>query len=363
MFRVLSAFVLTLTGLASPSAFASPPIPEQEIISAMDSAVTAGAPGVIVYVSQGQNGRSFTRGLADPQTDLEMDPDFLVRMASVTKLYTGAVIVRMSIDGLIDLDDRAVDYLPGEMLEGIANGEVVTIRQLLNHTSGIPDYYDDYTEANWDWTLPLTEDRVLDYVRGISATAPAGERHQYSNTNYHLLSLIAQRVGRESLANLFERYLFDPAGLSRTSYNDLFAPLDQIHGMGTDTDAHLDTWDWQENTGPDGGLVAPAEEIALFLRALFSTNGELSEIGAEMLSDPVQVDDHNSYGFGVDILETGSGLIVGHAGSVWGYNTAAYYIVDHDAALVIHVNHNDAGYMGRVFRAVGRAVINADQAE
>jgi D-alanyl-D-alanine carboxypeptidase len=358
-----TCLALSALSLTVPACAGAAQLPEEEIVTAMDAVIAEGAPGVIVHVETGETGRSFARGLADPRTGLEMDPAFLVRMASVTKLYTAALIVRLSQDGLIELDGRIADYLPAETLDDIANAGEITVRQLLNHTSGIPDYYDDHTEATWDWTRPLTEDRVLDYVRGKPATGSAGEQHEYSNSNYHLLSLIAQRVAEAPLDTLYDRYLLDPLGLDRTLYNGLFAPQDRIRGIGTDTDPEQDTYSWQENSGPDGGLVAPAGEIALFLRALFSPDGELAETGAIMLADPVHTEENNTYGLGVDILETGAGPILGHAGSVWGYRTGAYYIAERDTAFVVHVNHNDGPYLGQVFRGVGRALIAASSGE
>lgn len=359
MLKLLAAAIAGISLAVLPSAAVqAQTLPQDEIIAAAEAAVEAGAPGAIVLVRSGGESLAVARGLADRAEGVPMSADYLIRMASITKLYTAAVIVRLAQLELVDLDAPVRQYLPAEVLHRIANADRATVRQLLNHTSGIPDYYDWRSTLFWDWREPLTPERIFAHVRGKAATGPAGAEYEYSNTNYHLLALIAEAASGESLDALYRIHLFEPAGLEHTLYNGLFAERDLIHGYGSEFRRWRDTYDWQENTGPDGGMAAPAQEIALFLEALFAPGGALEAIGRDMLADPVEYEERKAYGLGVDILTTRSGdRLYGHTGSVWGYLSGAFYLPDRDTTMIVHINRNDEAIFGNLVRNTGRAIM------
>jgi D-alanyl-D-alanine carboxypeptidase len=356
MRTVLTALALAAIGSA---ALAQSSL-RDELEAAAQRAVEAGAPGVIVHVEQADQVYSITRGVADRRSDEVIRPDDMIRMASVTKLYTAAVIVGLAQAGLIEFDAPVAQYLPAQTIADIANADRATVRQLLTHTSGIADYYDWRSTLFWDWTEPLTPQRVLAHVRGKPPTGEAGASYSYSNVNYHLLALAAEQVTGMDMEQLYQDLLLGPVSLSETRYNGLFTPQDRIHGQGSELWPWADTYHWQENTGPDGGMVAPAEEIAAFLQALFTPDGALGDIGAVMLSGLVEVEPRNSYGLGADILETSAaGRLIGHTGSVWGYQTAAYYVPAHDATVVVHINRNKTSILSDLFKETVIAVVRA----
>ena len=124
-------------------------------------------------------------------------------------------------DGLIELDQTIDHYLDQEILSQLPDALRPTIRQLLNHTSGIPDYYGvRFYLTDWQDRGPLTLDLVLRAIRGKKATHRPGEAFSYSNTNYHLVAAILEKVHATDLATLLKRQLFVPLALNDTYYNE-----------------------------------------------------------------------------------------------------------------------------------------------
>lgn len=146
-----------------------------------------GLPGVILLVDRPGTGRDFldAKGSADREAKLDLTPDARFRVASNTKSFVGLALAQLEIEGVLQLDDPVSKWLDAEVIAEIANAESATLRQLLNHSSGIYDYLDDDFEAATEadpkhvWTI----DETLAYAHGKAAAFPLGEGHEYSNTN------------------------------------------------------------------------------------------------------------------------------------------------------------------------------------
>ncbi|PCH59072.1 MAG: hypothetical protein COC19_07710, partial [SAR86 cluster bacterium] len=213
----ISVFLyLPLSLVFSLQAMAQPPTAsmlESLLITSMERAMEEGTPGAIIMVQTPSETHLLARGLADRSSDLAMSTDYLLRMGSVSKLYTAALIMDLIQDSLIDLNATMASYLNEQQLHRIANADTVTVRHLLNHTSGIPDYYNWQSVLFWDWEEALTPTRVLAHIRGKSPSHEAGAAYEYSNSNYHLLALIAEAVTGDSFEQLQQVRVLDPAGL------------------------------------------------------------------------------------------------------------------------------------------------------
>lgn len=334
----------------------------------MDQVIGNGVPGAILRVEDGETALEFARGVADLEAGDPIRTDDLIRMGSVTKLYTAAVIHALVRDGELELDCPAAHYLPAGTLDGIANGDTVTLRQLLDHTGGIPDFYDDEGHTPFDFThTPLVPADVLDAMRGVPATNAPGAAYAYSNTGYHILAGIAEAVTGEAMDALYRRYVFEPAGLTETQYETLFTENDRIHGYSGDPDARTDHYRWLENTGPDGGMLATAEDISALLTALFTETGSLHDIGIAMLSERVEASRSEDYGLGVSILKrrrTGEEFY-GHTGGIHGYLTIAVHDPQHGVRIVLHINNEDEealiGFYVGVLDILAALPVPADQ--
>lgn len=281
------------------------------------------------------------RGLANRAAETPMPTGEQLRLASIGKLYTAAVIHQLAERGLVDLEMPATAYIADDGLAGVPNANA-SLREMLDHTSGVPDYYDEQSYLTWDWTLPLTPERVLAVARRRDATNRPGREYSYSNTNYHILALVAEAVSGQPFSELISAHILVPLELSETRYNTAH-PGGTIHGYGRPLYPSEDTWQYAENTGPDSGVTASTQDLGRFLSALFLEHGEMRSIGDAMIADPVETDTGNQFaGPGAEIIVSRSGRqLIGHTGDTFGYLTFAYAIPDYGATLIGHVNADD----------------------
>lgn len=303
--------------------------------------VDGGAPGALIYLQQGQAAFVETAGTANKATGAAMPANHPLRMASISKLYTGVVIHSLIGEGRLQLDQKIADILPDEIIDGLHNGADITVRHLLLHMSGIADYYDTRHYLFGDWTKqPLTLERTLGVSKRGKPTGAAGERFEYSNMGYILLGEIAQTVSGQTLGALIETYITLPLGHHHTTYNVKYPVEDSIHGYGTILRPWADTWEYWEHSGPDAGVMAPAYEIAGLLSALFLEGGALSQVGQAMLAEEsVSYSDRQLQALGPHILLGREGLrLIGHSGDVFGYQTVAFAVPERGFVFVGYIN-------------------------
>ena len=303
--------------------------------------VAGGAPGVVLLL-QNQHARFVeAAGTADKTLGTPMPTDHPLRIASISKLYTAAVIHSLIEEGRLQLESKITQLFPPGVLDGLHNGPEITVRDLLLHQSGIPDYSDarHYLFGDWE-SEPLTLARTLPVSNRGDPGGAAGERFDYSSMGYILLGEVAQQVSGEPLGVLIERYITQPLGLSQTSYNLKYPLADSIHGYGTLLRPWADTWNLWAHSGPDAGVMAPAHELAEFLGALFFKDGALEHIGNAMLAEEST---HNSgnqkQALGPHLVTGGDGLtLIGHSGDVFGYQSVAYAVPERGYVFVGHIN-------------------------
>jgi D-alanyl-D-alanine carboxypeptidase len=198
---------------------------DQVLRDALVVGIAMGIPGLSVAIGVGDSVVwAGTAGYSDltRRTPVQLNDRFGV--GSVTKTFVGRVVLQLAEEGKLDLDKTAQDYLDRKVVRGIPNTGTATLRQLLNHQSGIPDW-----EFQKDWIRKARGDRMelghvfgktetLEYCTGdlLPATNPPGERFSYSSTNYTLLGLIIEAVtGRSAEAEIRSRIL-EPLGLTNT---------------------------------------------------------------------------------------------------------------------------------------------------
>ncbi|MEM7006321.1 MAG: serine hydrolase [Pseudomonadota bacterium] len=336
--RGLAGPVLVLLTGTFWSLQASAQPPAEQLEQAVSDAATASRAGAILDV-QGC-GISFleARGVADRKTDAPMPTDEQLRVASISKLYTAAVIHELISEERLDLDTPATEYIADSTLDGIPNAEA-TVRQLLNHTSGIPDYYDARSYIFKNWKKPITPDFSLSVARRRRATNDIGETYAYSNTNYQILALIAEAVTNETFSRLTEQYVLEPLSLRDTRYNTEH-PGGTIHGYGTELRRNADTWIYAENTGADSGITATTTDLRMFLEALFLEGGEKFEIGNALLSSQVEAgSERRRDGAGAEIYIGRDGLeLIGHTGDTFGYLSFAFAVPQFQATIIGQIN-------------------------
>lgn len=237
-------------------------------------------------------GWSGARGVATPAGQ-PLEVDDLVPLASVTKLYTSVLVHQLAEAALIDLDAPITTYLDDlaglHRSDGVDLTDRITVRHLLSHTSGLPDYYLDKSKGgdnlherilrDGDRAFDLAE--VIEVVRELRPHFPPRDlgsggkvTARYADTNFQLLGGIVAEVTGTSFENALAERLLAPAGLGRTFARGQVPEGDQVAGIWVGAD-HLDVPQALASLGPDGGLVASAGDALAFARRLYA--GELFE--------------------------------------------------------------------------------------
>jgi D-alanyl-D-alanine carboxypeptidase len=307
----------------APAATAAPPALQQ----ALDKLVAAGVPGAIALEREGEQEWRAGSGVSDLQTKEPISARGRFRIGSITKGFVSTVVLQLVAERRLSLDDTVERWLPGL----VPNGAAITVRQLMNHTSGVPEYTDEpfLLELLHD---PLKTWRPLELVRRAVAHPPAfapGTSWAYSNTNYILLGLIVATVddapaALQMASPAFEVYrrIVAPLGLWQTRFPltdpDIHGP--HAHGYLIDPPpewglpAIIDTtrfnpsWAWTA-----GAIVSTLDGVADFHRALF-TGGLLAPDQQRDLETTVAAGAGLDYGLGVFRLQTPCGPAWGHNG-------------------------------------------------
>ncbi len=313
-----------------------------------DTATAAGIPGVSLAVQSGDQIWTITSGV-EKLNGSAVAANTLFPIASSGKPYTGALVLRLAEQGLLNLGDSIANYLTAEISNEIPMVESISLKMLLAHTSGLPDYLsqDDYlvdfaTSHDRVWE----EIEVLEYLLGEELLFQPGSEYSYSNTNYLLPGLIVEQATGISLAQALRQWVFEPASLLH-SYHPLETPgqTELAHGYldASDFDfwpgnADVDTYDWvRHHSFADAPINATASDSNLFIRTLVDTNLLLTESSKLQMFTPAHTD--SDYGLGIFITRDDDGdPAYHHTGGHWGYLSVMTYIPAKDVSYVVLVN-------------------------
>lgn len=340
---------------AAPSATPAGTPAEASIQVMLDAARTAdGAPGAMVVVRSGTQRWAAVSGKADLDgTALTSTSRF--RIASITKPIVATLVLRAVARGQLKLDAVVADLLPGV----VRATPPVTVRQLLNHTSGIFDESNDGDPVVdiAKLTDPTLKAQALDLEKRFTAGehviasdrllvalselhdryfAP-GAGYHYSNTNYQLLAMILTRVTGASLADLLRTEIVQPLGLARTTIAppDLTSPEMRGYGTSTTDGSLVDVTDdlLAFGNGGNGGIVSTPDELLTIMQAIAS--GKL--LPADLANDQ-RTPHQGAYGLGLASYTLTCGQFVGHEGGVNGTASIALASSDGTRGVVIALN-------------------------
>ena len=319
-------------------------------------------------------------GMAGDQSP--MTEDTPVYIASITKLYTATVIMRLWEKGALSLDDPMSKYLPMESVSGIHvyrgkdYSNQITIKQLLSHSSGIADYYEekgrdgkslfDMFLENQDrrWTVEETIERVR---KNMKPNFPPGEGTSYSDTNFQLLGKIVEAVTGKPLVKAYEDFVFFPLGLRHTylvgfsqdQTQRFTAPAEVFYKKTNITKIRTNGAYWAE-----GGIVSTADEMTIFLKAL--NEGRIVGLDTlRLMHDWRRWHFPLEYGFGTMLFRVPRPMrslmkmpaLWGHSGSTGSF---LYYCKDADLYLAGTIDQADSQIkpfflMYRAIRAIQRS--------
>jgi CubicO group peptidase (beta-lactamase class C family) len=268
-------------------------------------------------------------GIADLEWKAPADADTVMRIGSVTKQFTAAAIMKLHEQGRIGLDDSIARYLPDFDTEG----RTVTIRQLLTHTSGIPNYTAQPDFMARFAPRDLSDKELLATVKAVPFDFEPGTKWQYSNTNFYLLGMIVAKVSGLSYADYMQQAFFGPLGLTHTRYGAT-APIIPERAQGYSYDfamkKHLNAAQISMNVpGGAGALISTAGDLLRWQIALTGGRAVSPASYREMVDSAVPTGQgDNRYGFGLGISERDGHQVVSHNGGINGFNSVLSYVPD-----------------------------------
>jgi D-alanyl-D-alanine carboxypeptidase len=354
--RKAAPAVAALALACAASAGAAPPPLQQ----ALDRVVAAGAPGAIALVRDGRTTTRVASGLARITPRMPMSTHDRFRVGSVTKSFVATVVLQLVGEGKLALDDTVESRLPGV----VKGGTGITLQQLLNMTSGLPDFLtDDKTIdrslGRGQWTRVWEPQQLVALANRHAPHFAPGKGWRYSNTGYVVLGMIVERVTGHPIAQELRTRVFRPLGLSATSFDS--APRiagPHSYGYFRDGKRLLDVSDINPSYGwAAGAVTSTLDDVARFYRALLG--GKL--LGADLLRQMetvVPIPGANGYGLGLLQLRIPCGSVWGHNGGITGYRTWAMNSRDGRRQVVVFANLDEAS-LGRGENAMQNVVLTA----
>ena len=282
------------------------PLPDT-VQEQVDEAIGNGFDGMIVYVDQaGKPPEHYTGGWKDRENKIPADPKSLFKIASISKLYSAVAATKLVKEKRLSFDKTLADYLP-ELRGRIENAEEITLRMMIQHRSGIPNFTDnpDYWENEQE-----NGQNALDFALDLPASFKPNEGYEYSNTNYLLLRRIMDDVLGYSHHQYMKEKILIPLELKNTFFSITEVNLDDVmsgYYVGYEEDFKAREY----------GMLATAEDVGIFLRAL--NDGSVFEEGEKEIY-PYEYN---------------------HGGLVVGYQSLAEYHKDIDAVVVQFINTTD----------------------
>lgn len=278
------------------------PLPDT-VQEQLDDAIGYGFDGMIVYVDQaGKPPEFYAAGWHDRKNKIPAYPQAVFKIASITKLYVAVATAKLIKAGRLSLDKTVAEYFP-ELAGRIENADKITLRMMLQHRSGIPNFVDhpDYWKKP-----PKSRQETLDYGLDLPADFKPGEDYGYSNTNYMLIEDLIDKTLGYPHQQYIREVILNPLGLKNTFGALSEVDIDEVmsgYYVGVDEDfKHEET----------GLMLATAEDVGIFLRAL--NDGSVFNEGEQDIYSSIYEYEH-------------TGLLV-------GYQSIAKYHKDMDMVVI-----------------------------
>ncbi len=281
-------------------------------------------------------------GFADIENDVAATEETIYRLGSLSKQFTAVAILQLAEKGTITLDESIRTYLP----DYPEVGGPITVRHLLNHTSGLVSYT---TQSEYWKHLndDLPKERVLDWFASRELAFPPGHKYSYSNSGYFVLGLILERVTGESFGDYVKQHILDPLDLKSTYLDDGVVKIPN-KAKGYERDAGKLVPCRPLNTRlafSVGSMASNLIDLFTFHRAL--RNGKLvSPASYEAMTTPAWLDDgsFDKYGMAFHVEKWGKTRVLRHGGLIFGFKTCNYYYPDEDLTIIILMNTEEAEY-------------------
>jgi len=300
-------------------------------------------PGLaLAIVRDGKIVKAQGYGLANIELDVAVKPETIFQTGSVGKQFTATAVMMLVEDGKIRLDDPVGKYLPGSP----ATWNNVTVRNLLTHTSGIPDYESDSVTKKDAAFINLrndyTEDELFAKFSGLPLDFPTGSKWSYSNSGYVILGILIHKVTGQFYGDVLQERIFVPLGMTSTR---IISEADIIPNRAAGyrlVNGEIKNQEWVSpmlNTTADGALYTNVLDMAKWDAALY-TEKLLKKGSLDQMWSAVRLNDGKTapYGFGWDVTEVNGHRLIEHGGAWQGFTTQISRYVDDKFTVIVLTN-------------------------
>jgi CubicO group peptidase (beta-lactamase class C family) len=353
---ILFLFITTfcLGGTNGPAT--APAFSQADLLPQIDALLApvfkTGEPGAALLVMK--DGKPLVRkayGMADLELGVEMRPDHVFRIGSMTKQFTAVAILMLMEKGQLALDDPLTKFLPDYPMQG----RTVTVEHLLTHTSGIQSY----TNLP-EWPPLQRKDMTVAEIIALSKDKPfefePGERWNYNNSGYILLGAIIEKVSGMKYEAFLQKHIFDPLGLKNTFYGSATRIIPRrITGYASGANNSFLNAEYLSMTQPyaAGSLLSTVDDLASWNEALLA--GKLiKRESLEKAWTPYKLKDGSStrYGYGWGVGTVDGRRVISHGGGIFGFSSDGI-LYPEDRLIVIMLTNSTVGT-----RAPGRFTAN-----
>lgn len=329
--------------------------------------------GAVLGVARpGETATLVASGLSDPTAGTPMDPTSPFAIGSVTKGFVATVVLQLAAEGVLGLDDQLSRWVPDW-----PTGDRILIRQLLNHTSGLPSLFNADVRAFWqplvlaDLEHVWTPTEALSYIREMPLLFEPGTGFHYSNANYILAALVVEAATGRAISDEIRTRLTEPLGLAETYLDSGLGPRDprvghffyDLAGNGT----YIDLSGFPRTaavtlSGASGAMISTPTDLLAWAGALYGSTRVLSREWRDQMTDLGRF----GYGFATGGLcpckpDAGGNRVYsgrGHDGEVPGFSTFIGYWPDVNVSIVLYVNQSpiEGGYLRQGIEGARRLV-------
>ncbi|MGV4988347.1 serine hydrolase domain-containing protein [Streptomyces sp. NRAIS4] len=309
----------------------------------------ANVPGVTVGIwTPGQPSYVRSFGVADKSTGRRMAPDMFMRIGSETKTFTVTALLQ-----LVDQKKAGLDDPIGTYIDGVPNGDRITLRQLADMRSGLFNYSEDpgfFKALTSNPQRPFTPGQLLAYSFKHPVMFQPGQKFSYCNTNLILLGLVVEKQSGQRLGDYIKQHVLDPAGMTHTLFptgNEFPTPHAQGYTRQTANGKEADAADWNPSWGwAAGAIISDLEDLHTWARTV--ATGQIPD-GKRMVTTATQrqrlitpqTGSFKGAGYGLGIFDVRGWI--GHNGSLPGYESLTVYLPSTRTTLVALLN-TDTGY-------------------
>lgn len=351
------------------------PTLQNKLQAVADNAVQSGLPGVTLHVQRNDEHIEIVAGVSNQFSEDPLETSTLFHAASVGKTFTATMILRMIDMNLLQLDDTIDHWLDPSISSIVTRSDQITVEMLISHTSGLQDYFQNieflgtFLESAGRVWSPL---EILSYLEGTDTSFEPGTDFSYSNTNYLLLGVIAERVSGLPIGDAMREWVLAPAGLENTYgvFENLGQPFTgrgylpkafvdsvgieiPVPAVGTD----LDSTKLINSEGlGDAPIQSTAGDLNKFIRTLIDTDRLLPRELRDRMTNPLS-SGVSPNGLGLFIEDEGSRF--GHDGKGFGVHSIMTYSPEKDLSFATIVNGSFGNYdslynqyLEQVFRVI-----------